>query len=276
VTSPALSLRRAIESFHSVCYFAPEAAQPYLDAGLHPWNAYFAQRAAPLGAVSEATVTSTFYNFSPLLVARSIPAVWDQISPAEATTLRIAGAVEAIRRLVPDLPPDSVLSEVGDIIRTCNRQLEFAGRPLAAAHQAIVPPDDPLASLWWAVAVLREYRGDGHVAALVTEAIGPVEALVTSRGFGDMSVESYRRGRGWPREAWHAAVEHCRSNGWIDANEDLTETGRELRERIEARTDSTVAPAMRAIGGDLDRVIEVIKPISRTIYRNGGVGEKQN
>lgn len=272
MTSPALALRRAIESFHAVCYFAPEVIQPYRDAGLHPWNAYFAQRSAPLGAVSAATVTATFYNFNPRLVERSIPSVWEHIPPARATELRIDGTVTAIRRLVPDLPDPATMTELGKVIRSCNAGLEYAGRPLAAAHLAVEPPDDPLASLWWAVTVLREYRGDGHVAVLVTEDVGPIEALITSSGYGDGTVEFYQKNRAWSLEEWEMAVDRCRSKGWIDDEGALTEPGRELRDRIEESTDRTVASAIAALGEDLDRVIEAIRPISREIYLNGGIG----
>lgn len=272
MTSSALRLRRAIETFHAVCYFAPEVIQPYRDAGLHPWNAYFAQRAAPLGAVGAATVTATFYNFNPRLVERSIPSVWEHIPPARATELRIDGTATAIRRLVGDLPDDATLTELGDIIRAANAELEYAGRPLAAAHVAVEPPSDPLASLWWAVSVLREYRGDGHVAALVTEGVGPLEALITSSGYGDGTVEFYQKNRRWSLEEWEAGVDRCRTKGWIDGAGALTSGGRDLRDRIEESTDRTMAGAIDSLGDNLDRVIDAIKPISREIYLNGGVG----
>lgn len=272
MTSQALRLRRAIESFHAVCYFAPEVIQPYRDAGLHPWNAYFGQRAAPMGAVSAATVTATFYNFNPRLVERSIPSVWEHIPPARATQLRLEGTVEAIRRLVTDLPDEATMTEIGDVIRACNAGLEYAGRPLAAAHAAIEPPDDPLASLWCAVTVLREFRGDGHVAVLVTEDVGPIEALITSSGFGDGSVEFYQKNRAWSLDEWETALERCLSRGWIDADGALTAAGRDLRTRLEDSTDRSVSAVVDSLGEDLERVIDVVKPISREIYLNGGLG----
>lgn len=272
VTSPAGRLRRAIETFHAACYFAPEVIQPYRDAGLHPWNAYFAQRAAPLGAVNAPTVTATFYNFNPRLVERSIPSVWQHIAPGRATELRLDGTAAAIRRLVADLPDDTTITDLADLVRGAHGKLEYAGRPLAAAHAAIEPPSDPLAYLWWAVTVLREYRGDGHVAVLVTEDVGPIEALITSAGYGDGTVEFYQKNRAWSLEEWETAVERCRSKGWIDGEGALTTTGRDLRDRIEASTDQTAAPIVASLGEDLERVIETIKPISREIYLNGGVG----
>ncbi|MGH9193679.1 MAG: helix-turn-helix domain-containing protein [Acidimicrobiales bacterium] len=39
-------------------------------------------------------------------------------------------------------------------------------------------PNDPLLRLGWAATALREHRGNGHVAALLTAVISPCEALV--------------------------------------------------------------------------------------------------
>lgn len=246
--------------------------QPYRDAGLHPWNAYFGQRAAPLGAVNAATVAAAFYNFNPRLVEKSIPSVWDHISPSRATELRIEGTMAAIRRLVPELPAAATMARLGEVVRACNETLEYAGRPLAAAHAAIEPPEDPLASLWLAVTVLREFRGDGHVAALVIEDVGPIEALITSSGYGDGTVEFYQKNRAWPLEEWEAGVDRCRSKGWIDRAGALTLAGSELRDRIEESTDRLMTGAIEALGEGLDPLVDTIKPISREIYLNGGIG----
>ena len=48
---------------------------------------------------------------------------------------------------------------------------------LAAAGRAC-EPNDPLLLRWKAATALREHRGDGHVAALLTAVISPCEALV--------------------------------------------------------------------------------------------------
>lgn len=270
VMSRGIALRRAIESFHALCYFAPEVSQPYIDAGLHPWAAYFGQRSAPMGAVGAATVSATFYNFNPVLVERSIPSVWHSIDPTRATELRIEGVTAAIRRLTDELPDSDRLLEVARIARRGNDAVVGAGRPLGAAHAATPTPDEPLAAAWWELATLREFRGDGHTTVLVNEGIGPVEALVIAGPFGDMSADEYRRNRGWSAEQWGSGTESARSRGWIASDGSLTESGMNIRTAIETRTDATMEGALAAIGHGLDRLIETIKPVSRTIYRNGG------
>ena len=49
-------------TFHNVSYYAPEI-KAFVDAGMRgSWMAYFAYRAAPMGAVPAEVVMATFYN----------------------------------------------------------------------------------------------------------------------------------------------------------------------------------------------------------------------
>ena len=89
------------EPIHAVAYFAPEARSAFERAGLRGfWRGYFAGRAAPLGAAGAAVVTASFFNFAPAFVARAIPGVWELITPEEALRARLAGATEALGRLL--------------------------------------------------------------------------------------------------------------------------------------------------------------------------------
>src|SRR6202020_3276309 len=93
-----------VEPVHAVTYFAPEARSAFEQAGLRGfWRGYFAGRPAPLGPVNAAVVGASFFNFSPAMAARAIPAVWELIAPAEALRVRQAGAVSALRGLLGGL-----------------------------------------------------------------------------------------------------------------------------------------------------------------------------
>jgi helix-turn-helix protein len=62
----ARSLWQVYESYHQLCYFAPEARAATDRLGLKGgWMGYFAARAAPLGPVPAELVIATFYNFHP-------------------------------------------------------------------------------------------------------------------------------------------------------------------------------------------------------------------
>ena len=69
------------------------------------------------------------------------------------------------------------------------------GRALYAAVRTLPVPTEPLARLWHAN-LLREHRGDGHVAALVSAGIGGTEAHVLHALAKGMPAEQFGRD-GW-------------------------------------------------------------------------------
>src|SRR5205823_7591950 len=136
------------------------------DAGLRGfWRGYFAGRAAPLGAVGAATVVASFFNFAPAMVARAVPDVWQRAAPADVLRARTDGAVAALDRLLAGQPAGAV-AEAAELLTAATTGLDTAGRVLGAANAALDPPAAPVGRLWHASTVLREHRGDGHVAAL--------------------------------------------------------------------------------------------------------------
>ena len=94
------------------------------------------------------------------------------------------------------------------------------------------------AQLWHAITLLREYRGDGHIAALVTHGLNGIEALITHIATGTgFDPEFGRRLRGWSREQWDAAVIGLKERGLLDDAGQLTTAGNDLRSKIEDLTD---------------------------------------
>lgn len=269
----ARALRDAFEPFHAACYFAPEIRSRYVDElGQHPWASYFAQRAAPMGAVDAATVTATFYGFSPRLVAKSIPSIWSVITPTEAIAHRLEATGGALKRLIGSVD-SPIVDEATELARRAIDGCEFAGRPLAAAHHAVGASNDPLVELWRLITVLREYRGDGHVTALVHIGLAPVESLVTSHGFGDMTPDTYRRVRGWSEDEWAAGFERCRDSGWIDGDGHLTDAGTAVRWEVESETDRLFDGPVEALGErGSARLTELMAGLSSAVVAGGGLG----
>src|SRR5690606_39515853 len=64
------------------------------------------------------------------------------------------------------------LIELAALVREAAELCPPEGRPLFAAHADLPWPDGPVAAVWHGATLLREFRGDGHVAALVAEEIG--------------------------------------------------------------------------------------------------------
>ena len=140
------------------------------------------------------------------------------------------------------------------------------GRPLFAGHVDLPWPDEPHLVLWHAQTLLREYRGDGHIAALVVEGLNGCEALVTHAAAGDISAEALRATRQRSGDDWLAAEERLRSIGWLDPDLALTDLGRERRDWIEARTDELAAAPYGAIGvHGCTRLRELVRPVSQAM-----------
>lgn len=257
-----------LEPVHASIYFAGEAHAAWEALGFpHRGMGYFASRSAAMGRVEAAVVAATFYNFNPALVARFIPAAWDIASPAEILAARYRAADTALRRLLGDAVASEEMAWAADTSMEAARAAAPDGRPLFAAHAVLPVPTDPHLRLWHALTLLREFRGDGHVQALVSAGLSGLQAVIsyaaTGEGFG---ADFYRRSRGWSEEEWALGTESLRSLGWLDADGSLTEVGKAGREMIEAATDRLSLAPWQAIGEEAaDRLRATVRPWSRAI-----------
>ncbi len=260
---------RTLEPYHSAIYFVPEAVEESRDAGVaDPMSAYFASRSAPLGTASAQLVVATFFNFEPSFVHRSMDGVWDATTPERIIAARLRAADRMIRRLVPDFVGSDDVVEAADIARrTAERAAERPeGRPLFAAHSRLPWPDEPHLVLWHAQTLLREFRGDGHIAALTVEGLSGCEALITHAASGAIAADRLRTSRRWPDDAWARAEDRLRARGWLDDVGELTEVGRERREWIERRTDELAAAPYDELGDEAcERLRTLVRPVSRTM-----------
>jgi len=262
----ARSMWTLFEPVHAVTYFAPEARAASEDAGLRGfWRGYFAGRAAPLGPAGAAVVGASFFNFSPAMVARAVPGIWELISPADALRARLAGAVSALRPLLAGL--DSEVKTAADLLSRAAGELDCAGRVLAAANAALPPPEDPAGRLWHAATVLREHRGDGHFAAVATADIDGCEVLVLRCGL-DMRREDLQPIRGWTGEQWDGARARLAGRGWIGRDGALTTAGRAAHAAVEKVTDQAAARPWARLGpAAVTDLAEVLTLIARACAR---------
>ena len=262
----ARSMWTLFEPVHAVTYFAPEARAATEDAGLRGfWRGYFAGRSAPLGPAGAAVVGASFFTFSPAMVARAVPGIWELISPAGALRTRLAGAVSALRPLLSGL--DSEVNTAADLLSRAAGELDCAGRVLAAANAALPPPEDPAGRLWHAATVLREHRGDGHFAAVATADIDGCEVLVLRCGL-DMRREDLQPIRGWTGEQWDGARARLVGRGWIGRDGALTTAGRAAHAAVEKVTDQAAARPWARLGpAAVTDLAEVLTPIARACAR---------
>jgi len=264
---------RALEPYHALVYFIPETRQRTDALGLKGgWMSYFGTRAAPLGPVPAEVVAALFYNFHPEMVARAIPDAWSLSSPEALLQARLAAVDEGLRRLLGPGVESAAVAEAAELGEAAARATRTAGRPLAAANAALPWPSEPHLRLWQATTVLREARGDGHVASLVVAGLSPCEALVTASAAGGPPAEMLRAFRKWSQAEWDEAVERLRSRGWLDERGAITEAGRAGRAEVEWRTDELIRPTWDALGADRTARLEALAlPIRAEILAAGGL-----
>ena len=206
-----------------------------------------------MGAVTADVVASTFFNFNPELVHAAIPSAWQTATPVALVAARFSAVDAAFRRLLGDevLSSDD-MCRAADLARhaaeEAGRRVE--GRPLAAAHSDVAWPTAPHLVLWHAQSILREYRGDGHIAQLVVRGLSGLEALVTHAAAGDVPEHILRSTRGWPQDAWDAAVDALRVRGWLEQGDEFrfTEWGASQRRALEEGTDTLAAAPYAVLG----------------------------
>ncbi|MEU7723735.1 hypothetical protein AB0B78_00475 [Streptomyces sp. NPDC040724] len=255
MTSLLLAARRcwhaAINPLHAAVYFSPEIAKEFAGLGItDPVAVNLAHRSAAMGAVGAGTVTATFYNYRHDLVARHLPAVWDTTTPEEALAARLRAADGSLRRLLgAEAVASPELAEAADLAMRATEGCTRHARTLYAAHADLPVPEEPHLRLWHATTLLREHRGDGHLAALLLADLDPVEALVSHTATGKGMTPKWLKGmRGWVQADLDAAADRLRERGVLDAGGELTEQGAALREQLESDTDRLDAGPYRHLG----------------------------
>jgi hypothetical protein len=272
----ARKMWRTLEPYHALAYFTPCTAA-YDELGLHPAASYFAARSAGLGPVPAEVVIATFYNFHPDRVRAALPAAWDTTSPEAVAAARLRVIDEGLRAVLgDDFATSAEVAEAAGLARVAAdaAAADLGGRPLCAAHASLPWPDEPHLALWQAITVLREHRGDGHIAALVVEGFDPCEALVTHGASTEVVFPAsiLQSTRGWSDDEWRAATDRLRDRGWLDGDGALTGEGTAARERVEARTDAAAAGPWRALAPDrADRLRGLVRPLTRRIVESGAL-----
>lgn len=262
-----------LEPVHDVVYFSPEPLAAARELGLRGfWMAYFAYRAAPLGVPGPHPVAAVCHGFHPDRVRRALPDAWDCADPAAVLEARGRSCADALRRTwaaAPDVADDRV-AQAADLAWEAAQAADVPGRALAAANRALERPTDPVQALWQAATTLREHRGDGHVAVLVSRGIPPLHAHILKVAAGESAAEMLRESRGFSEAEWGVAVEELRATGLVDRAGALTAAGTEQREALEAATDRLATRPWAALGeGPTTRLQDLLAPLAEAVRDSG-------
>jgi len=270
----ARKLHRTLEPYHGIVYFSAEAAAQYRALGIEDRQmGYFASRAAAMGAVPGEVVIATFFNFAPEEVRRCIPAAWSIASPADLLAARRAGIDATLRRILGDEVDSAAVAEAADLARIAASACTPEGRPLYAGHASLPWPDEPHLVLWHALSLMREHRGDGHIAAMVVEGVDGCEALVIHGATGEVPAEVLKSSRARTDEDWAGAEARLRDRGWLASDGTLTDAGRAHRQWVEDRTDQLAVAPWQHLGVEgCNRLRELVRPFSKAIVASGSFG----
>ncbi|HTT91386.1 MAG TPA: hypothetical protein VMF65_17650 [Acidimicrobiales bacterium] len=264
MNSMARRMFELVEPIGAIPYSADEPNEAMFALGFtNYWDTYFAGRAAPLGLVPAEVVDSLFYNFAPGEVARHIPKVWRTTTPEAAMAARQMGCVKALRRILGDHVGSPAFARAAELLLQAATSAPYEGRPMYAALRAVPVPEDGVARLFHAASLLREHRGDGHIAALMTEGVGGLEAHVLFALDMGMLPEDFGRTHHLPAAQLATVVDAMRDRGLVGDDGWLSKQGRAVRRRVEALTDNLAAKPYENLEPDeLDELAANLEPIA--------------
>jgi hypothetical protein len=262
--SVARRMFELVEPIGLIPYSADEPNETMFALGFtNYWDTYFAGRAAPLGLAPAEVVDALFYNFAPGEVARHIPMVWRTTTPEAALAARQLGCANALRRILGDRVDSPDIARAAELLIKAATSAPLEGRPMYAGLLAVPIPDDVVGRLFHAGALLREHRGDGHIAALMVEGVGGLEAHVLYALDMDMPAEKFGRIHHLPAAQIAALIDGLRDRGLIGDDGWLSEDGRAVKRRVEAITDDLAAKPYESLEpGELDELIAILEPLA--------------
>ena len=261
-----------VEPIGLIPYSADEPNEAMFALGFtNYWDTYFAGRAAPLGLVPAEVVDALFYNFAPGEVARHIPKVWRTTTPEAAIVARQQGCTKALRRILGDQVGTPGFSRATELLLKAATSAPLEGRPMYAALRGLPIPDDEVTRLFHAASLLREHRGDGHIAALMSEGVGRLEAHVLLALDMGMPAAKFGRIHHLPATQIDAVIDGMRSRGLIGEDGWLSEQGRAVKQQVEALTDDLAAKPYEALApGELDELVAVLEPLAKLLVAAQG------
>ncbi len=262
----ARRLRDLVEPIAAGVYFAPEAIDSYKALGLNYFEGYFCSRGACLGKAPWTVICAAFAAFKPAAVETAVTGGWAKTEPDAMLAARLAGAEAQLQRIIGDPPPE--VATATDLLYGLTDGVDRSGRAIFAGLSALDRPRSPWGNLWHAADLVREHRGDGHIAAWVAHVDSTEITVLTELAWG-IPPRSYVYTRGWNEEEVDAAYERLTERGLVDG-EQLTPEGKELRTEIERETDRAEREVLDRLGDRNEELFGVLEPWSKAIVAGGG------
>ncbi len=275
----ARTLGSLLEPVTGQVYFSPECHANYVALGfdaspgqangvaLPDGPAYFTSRGSVMGQVAGHVVAAAFGVFNPDVVVPCVALGWSRTDAATICQARDDGAIGQLHRILGESPAG--VDRAVEILRRTVEVLRPEGRALFAGLRSQAIPDSSVGEMWRLGDMLREFRGDSHIAAWVSAGCDATEIGLLSELYWGLPMRTYSRTRAWTNEQFDAAHDRLRSRGLVDESA-FTDAGRERREQIEVATDRQMIPAIRALGDDRDELFDLLRPMGEAVRARGG------
>ena len=260
----------ALEPVAGQVYFSPEAHAAYAELGFNPspgstrdgvalpdGPAYFASRGSLLGQVPGEVVAAAFGVFNPAVVVPAVTWAWTKVDAATMCAARTRGGVAQLERVLGPLPDGLV--QASELMQQAVEPLRPEGKPLFAGLRALGLPGDPMGDMWRLTDMLREYRGDAHVAAWTSAELDATEVGLLTELYWRMPLRTYIRTRAWSDADLDDAESRLVERGLLSDGA-LTPDGRNLRERVEESTDNQCQVVVDTLGDGFDELLNILGP----------------
>ncbi len=270
----------ALEPVAGQVYFSPECHAAYAELGFSPspgtmssgvalpdGPAYFTSRGSILGQVSGEVVAAAFGVFNPEAVVPSVAMGWRKVDAPTICDARTRGGVAQLARVVGPHPDG--LARAIELLGEAVAPLRPEGKPLFAGLLGLGLPGDPLGDMWRLADMLREYRGDAHIAAWTSAGLDATEVGLLTELYWGLPMRTYIRTRAWSEDQLDAAQARLADRGLIEGDA-FSAAGRALRESIEAATDAQCAAIVETLGERTGELIGLLEPWGAAIRAAGG------
>ena len=264
-TTPARRLRDVTAPIGEHAIWSEQTNEVLAKLGLPFVPGYLWGRAVGLGEPSTEVVVGAFAIYEPRLVRALYEHARRQCGRAGFVAAREEATIASLQKILGDV-------DVSDAVAALRRGVEAAdpsGRTLYAGVASLGWPEDPLGQLWRTCDLLREHRGDSHMAVWVTAGLSPAAINLLTELWLGMPLGAYTAmRRGWFEDDINAAVSHLEARGLVAAGE-ITPAGRRLRDDLEDQTDALEQPIIDAIGDDLEPTLRALDTWSAALADSG-------
>jgi hypothetical protein len=212
-------------------------------------------------------VAASFGVFKRPMVVEAVKKGRERTDQDAILAARQEGASGQLRRILGDEPEG--LAWATDVLARMAEAAPGEGRYLFSGLSSLGYPDEPMAKFWRAADLVREHRGDSHIAAWIDADLDACEVGLLTDPWRGQPLKSWVRSRGWTEDELDAACDRLRSRGLL-AGDEVTAAGRARREEIESATDAMEARVVAALGDDAGRLFALLDGWCELMVAAGG------